>query len=150
MAHICIMKLNLPTYEFKIKTEEGKTWVFDEIRKKQLVLTPEEWVRQHLVKFLIHEKGCPKGLISLEEGLQYNQLSKRADIVVRDRNGNIFMVVEVKAPTVKLDNKVLSQIAAYHKSLGAQYLLISNGMAHFCLDMRDEGCNFIDDVPSFE
>ena len=95
-----MIKLNLPDFDYKLKKAEGKVWIFDVIRKKYLVLTPEEWVRQHVVHFLITHKKYPKALIKLEGGLNYNQLQKRSDIVVFDREGKPWMIMECKAPAI--------------------------------------------------
>src|SRR5204863_9718286 len=94
--------LNLPTFEYKLKKADGKVWIFDVIRKKFVVLTPEEWVRQHFVNYLIQHLQYPKSLIKIEGGLTFNQLQKRSDIVVFDRFAKPWMVIECKAPTLRL------------------------------------------------
>ena len=103
--------------------------IFDETRKKLLVLTPEEWVRQHFVHFLIG-KGVPKGLLALERGLSYNKLQKRSDILVYDHDGQPNMLVECKAPQITLDQSVLSQALTYNQTIKAKYIAITNGMQH--------------------
>jgi hypothetical protein len=150
LRHICTMQLNLPAFEHKLKEEGGKTFIWDIIRKKFVVLQPEEWVRQHLVHLLVNHLHYPKGLLSVEQGLHYNGISKRADIVVRNHEGGIFLLVEVKAFTVALSEQVLHQIASYHRVLDARYLLISNGLEHFCLDMLADQLNFLEQIPIFE
>lgn len=120
------------------------------MRKKYVALTPEEWVRQHWIAFLVRFKNYPKSLIAVEAGLHYNQMSKRADIVVYNRVGEVYLIVEVKAPTVKLDQDVLNQIAAYHKSMPAKFLVISNGIKHYCMQTGGGKISFWDDIPVFE
>ncbi|MBD8490373.1 type I restriction enzyme HsdR N-terminal domain-containing protein [Echinicola sp. CAU 1574] len=126
--------LNLPTTDFKITTENGKLSIFDALRKKFLVLTPEEWVRQHLIYYLVEYKKYPKSLFALERGLRYNRLSKRFDILVLDREGSPFLLVECKAPEVKLDQKVVEQVCVYNKTINARFMAISNGVQHVCLE----------------
>lgn len=122
--------LNFPKFEFNIQEKEGKWAIFDALRKKFLVLTPEEWVRQHMVSYLIHYEGYPKGLFAVEKGLKYNQMQKRFDILVLDRGGYPYLLVECKAPEVLLGKKTLEQIAIYNMQIGAPYLGISNGRQH--------------------
>jgi len=127
--------LNLPPYDYQIKDEEGKLSIFDPLRKKFLILTPEEWVRQHLINYLIFYKKYPKSLFSMEKGIKYNLLLKRFDILILDREASPFLLVECKAPTIKLSQKTAEQIAVYNKSIGARYLAISNGLQHICLEL---------------
>ncbi|TDQ18356.1 type I restriction and modification enzyme subunit R-like protein [Algoriphagus boseongensis] len=134
--------LSLPAIEPQLKWEEDKAWIFDSLRKKYLVLTPEEWVRQHWVSFLIHHKGYPKGLFSLEKGMKYNQLAKRTDLVIFDRDARPFLLVECKAPEVKIDEKTLAQAMAYNKQLNCQNIVLSNGMRHFCFSQSKEDKSF--------
>jgi hypothetical protein len=125
--------LNLPACEFQIKDEEGKLSIFDALRKKFLILTPEEWVRQHIIHYLIFHKQYPRSLFSLERGLMYNQMQKRFDILILGRDGKPFLLVECKAPGIMLSQKTAEQIAVYNKTLGAKFLAISNGNHHICL-----------------
>ncbi|QDH77625.1 type I restriction enzyme HsdR N-terminal domain-containing protein [Echinicola soli] len=125
--------LNLPTTDFQLTAESGKLTIFDALRKKFLILTPEEWVRQHIIYYLIAFKQYPKSLFALEKGLEYNRLKKRFDILVLDRAGQPFLLVECKAPEVKLSQKVVEQVCMYNKTIQAQYMAISNGMQHICL-----------------
>jgi hypothetical protein len=144
-------KLNLPDFDYKLKKAEGKVWIFDVIRKKFIVLTPEEWVRQHFINFLINEKKYPRSLIRVEGGLTYNQLQKRSDIVIFDREGNPWMIVECKAPTLRLSALTLSQAAAYNNTLKAKYLTISNGMEYYCalIDWAASKTEVLPDLPEF-
>ena len=124
--------LNLPPIDPSLKFEEGKVWIFDSLRKKHLVLTPEEWVRQHWIYFLIEQKGYPKGLFSLEKGLKYNRLLKRTDLVVFDRAGLPFLLIECKAPEVQINDNTLAQAMSYNKEIKSPNIVLSNGLKHFC------------------
>ncbi|WP_194777295.1 type I restriction enzyme HsdR N-terminal domain-containing protein [Pararhodonellum marinum] len=131
--------LNLPQAPVKLEHREGKLSIFDTLRKKFLILTPEEWVRQHIIHFLIEFKKYPRGLFALEKGLKYNQMQKRFDVLVLDRSGFPFLLVECKAPQVKLTQKTVEQVALYNKTLLAQYICISNGNQHFLLKKEPDG-----------
>ena len=133
-----MLKLNLPEFEVSLKKSEGKVWIFDGIRKKYLVLTPEEWVRQHLINYFINHLKYPKSLISIERGLHYNQLQKRSDIVVFDRNGKPWMIIECKSPDTSLDQKSVMQVAAYNADTKAKYVSISNGLKHICYEAASD------------
>lgn len=128
-------KLSLPSIDCKITEIEGKYQIFDIIRKKYIVLTPEEWVRQHIVHLLIYQLGFSKSLIKVEGGLSYHGMAKRSDIVVFDQQAKPYFLIECKAPEVKLDKKTISQASIYNKSLKAPFLAISNGLKTFCFDM---------------
>ncbi|WMJ73579.1 type I restriction enzyme HsdR N-terminal domain-containing protein [Cytophagaceae bacterium ABcell3] len=116
-----------------------------------IMLTPEEWVRQHFVHLLIKYYHYPKSLIKLESGLRYNKLLKRTDIVIYNRTGECFMIVECKAPEVKIDEKVFSQASVYNQTLKANYILVSNGIKHFCcfIDHKEGTSKFISGIPAF-
>jgi hypothetical protein len=131
--------LHLPEYACKLKESEGKVWIFDVIRKKFVVLTPEEWVRQHLINFFITHLGYPKSLIKIETGLLYNQLQKRSDILVYDRNGKPWMIVECKSYDVELSQKSVQQASVYNTTIKAPYIAVSNGMKHVCFQMGGKG-----------
>lgn len=122
--------LNLPAIETRLQESNGKVWIFDGIRKKFVVLTPEEWVRQHFIHYLLVQ-GYPKALIRVEGGLSVNELRKRSDLVVYNREGAPWMVVECKSPFVALDASTLSQVSAYNSTLKARYVAVSNGMEHY-------------------
>ncbi|MEX2593117.1 MAG: type I restriction enzyme HsdR N-terminal domain-containing protein [Anditalea sp.] len=143
--------LNLPSCDFQIKDEEGKLSIFDALRKKFLMLTPEEWVRQHVIYYLITHKQYPRSLFSLEKGIKYNQIQKRFDILVLDREGNPFLLVECKAPDIKLSQKTAEQIAVYNQTVGAKYLAISNGKRHICLEFNAAAGSFkqLREFPAF-
>jgi len=131
-----MIPLNLPSFEYKLRKAEGKLWIFDIIRKKYIVLIPEEWVRQHFIHFLINQLQYPKSLIKVEGGLQYNQLQKRSDIVVFDRKGNPWMVIECKAPEVKLSQSTVLQAAVYNNTLKAKFIAVSNGLTHLYAEIN--------------
>jgi hypothetical protein len=133
-----MLALNLPQFEVNLKKSEGKVWIFDGIRKKYMVLTPEEWVRQHLVNYFIHHLKYPRTLIQVERGLHYNQLQKRSDIIVYDRSGNPWMIVECKSPDVELNQKSILQVAVYNSDVKAKYVSISNGLKHVCYEAKPE------------
>jgi hypothetical protein len=128
-------ELKLPSFEYKVRKEADKTYIFDLLRKKYVVLTPEEWVRQHIVHFLIANK-YPKSLMKLEQGTSYNKLQKRTDLRVYTPDGNLFMLVECKAPEVKITKEVSLQAATYANTLNPKYIFLSNGIEHFIFEMN--------------
>lgn len=134
-----MQKLNLPDFESKIIKVEGKNRIFDLIRKKYVVLTPEEWVRQHFVHYLINSLKYSKALIRIESGLQLNTLQKRSDILIYNRNAQPWMIVECKAPDVKLDRNCFNQALIYNMTLGAKFITLTNGMLHFCFKQGING-----------
>ena len=133
-----MLKLNLPEFEVNLKKSEGKIWIFDGIRKKYLILTPEEWVRQHLINYFVNHLKYSKSLISVERGLHYNQLQKRSDITVFDRSGKPWMIVECKSPEIDLDQKTVLQVAVYNADVRAKYVSVSNGMTHICYETKKD------------
>jgi hypothetical protein len=133
-----MIKLNLPAFDYKLKKADGKVWIFDGIRKKYVVLTPEEWVRQHIVQYMLNHLNYPKALIKVEASLLYNSLDKRADVVVFDRVGKPWMIVECKAPDLKLTQAVAMQVATYNTSLQAPFVVITNGMLVYCFEIQPE------------
>lgn len=147
-----MQKLNLPNYIFKLKSNENKTLIFDKWRKKYLVLTPEEWVRQHFVQYLIDEKKYPVSLIAIEKQLTINNLKKRTDIVIFSSDGMPDIIVECKAPKIKISQDTFDQIARYNLKLNANYLVVTNGLQHyFCkLDKENETYIFLKDIPNYQ
>ncbi|MEM9648983.1 MAG: type I restriction enzyme HsdR N-terminal domain-containing protein [Bacteroidota bacterium] len=146
-----MQRLNFPTYTFRFKSSEKGLQIFDLIRKKFVLLQPEEWVRQHVVHYLMFTKNYPKSLINVEKQLLVNKLKKRYDIVLFNPDGSIFLLVECKAPDVKIDQKAFDQIAQYNGMLQASYLMVSNGMDHyFCeMDFKHEKYRFLKEIPDF-
>jgi hypothetical protein len=147
-----MQKLNLPTYNFKFKSSENKTLIFDKLRKKYMVLTPEEWVRQHFVYFLIEEKKYPVSLIAIEKQLTINNLKKRSDILVFNTDGKPEIIVECKAPSIKITQDAFDQIARYNLKLKAKYLVVTNGLEHFyCkMDFKNETYIFLKMIPDYK
>ncbi len=144
-------RLNLPTYNFKLKNSQNKTLIFDKLRKKYVVLTPEEWVRQHFVHFLIDKKNYPETLIAIEKQLTINNLKKRTDILIFNTNGNPEIIIECKAPSVKISQETFDQIARYNIKLNAKFLIVTNGITHFyCqMDFNNKTYIFLKDFPSY-
>jgi len=143
--------LNFPEYTFRFKSSENTVHIFDVIRKKFVVLQPEEWVRQHVVNYLNQDKNYPKSLINVEKQLMVNGLKKRYDIIVFHPNGNINLLVECKSPKVTIDQTSFDQIAQYNLRLNADYLMVTNGLNHFyCkMDFKSEKYDFLRDIPDF-
>ena len=146
-----MQKLNFNDYSFRFKNSENKVSIFDEIRKKFILLTPEEWVRQHVIRFLMDEKNYPKSYINVEKAVKINGMNKRYDIVVFNKDGSIFLLIECKAPEITIDQKTFDQIARYNMILNANYLMVTNGLNHyFCeMDFEKEQYTFLTDLPHF-
>ena len=146
------MTLNLPQRIFNVKvTQQGNRVIFDRLRRRFVTLTPEEWVRQNFVEFLIADRGFPAGLMSNEMSLTQNGISRRCDTVVTDHRGSPMVIVEYKAPSVKITQTVFDQICRYNMVLQAKYLIVSNGLQHYCckIDYTHNSYSFLPDVPSY-
>jgi len=145
-----MLALNLPHYEFSV-TQSPTLKIFDFIRKKFVALTPEEWVRQNFLKYLVEEKNYPPSLIFLEQTLKVYKMQKRCDAVVYDKKGAPLMIIEFKAPEVAVNQKVFDQIARYNISLKVNYLIVSNGLKHFCcsIDAEAQSYSFLDGIPEY-
>lgn len=145
-------QLNLPAYNFRIIKKNEKPFIFDDLRKKFVALTPEEWVRQHFIRFLINVKHYPASLIAIEKQLVINGLKKRCDAVVYSRNAEPLMIIEFKAITVSIAQQTFDQAAVYNSKLKVDYFIISNGLKHYCcrLDKNVLQYNFLDDIPDFD
>lgn len=143
--------LNFPSYDFRFKNSENKIYIFDIIRKKFVLLQPEEWVRQHVVNFLIQEKKYPKSLINVEKQLTVNGLKKRYDVVVFNSDGSILILVECKAPEISISQNTFDQIARYNLQLNATYLMVTNGLQHFYCQTNsvEEKYTFLRHIPDF-
>jgi len=146
-----MQELNFEPYAFRLKKAGDRISVFDEIRKKFVVVTPEEWVRQHVVQFLMQVKKYPKSLINVEKLLTVNGLAKRYDVVVFNNDGSIFILVECKAPQVKISQTVFDQIARYNMTMQSEFLMVTNGLNHyFCqMDYQNEKYNFLAELPEY-
>jgi type I site-specific restriction endonuclease len=139
--------LNLPNAPLKITQKNQKRFVTCLIRRKQVVLTPEEWVRQHLIHYLITSKSLAQGRIAVEVNLKVNSLSKRADIVYYDETLKPQVVIECKAPEVKLTSETIFQIATYNSQLNSKFLIISNGLDHFIFENKNGLIISLEDLP---
>lgn len=146
-----MFSLNLPDFQVKIAVTDGKKMVFDPLRRKYVALTPEEWVRQHFVHFLIQHKGYPSGLLANEVQLTLNGTRKRCDTVLYDRTRTPRMIIEYKAPTVPITRQVFDQITRYNIVLKVDYLIVSNGLEHYCckVDYEQFCCNFLKEIPDY-
>ncbi|MDX5421005.1 MAG: type I restriction enzyme HsdR N-terminal domain-containing protein [Hymenobacteraceae bacterium] len=142
--------LNLPPFDYKIKKNEANPLIFDILRKKYIQLTPEEWVRQHFLHYLINTLGYPKSLISVERGLSYNRLQKRTDLCVYSAEGRPHLLVECKASYVPITQEVVKQVSVYNQTLRARYLVITNGIQHFCWEVDFEKKQFtpLQEIPA--
>lgn len=144
-----MQQLNFQAYNFRFKNSENKISIFDPIRKKFIILTPEEWVRQHVIQFLMIEKGFPKSLINVEKVLVLNEMKKRYDVVAFNPDGSIHLIVECKSPSIEITQETFDQIARYNLSLNATYLMVTNGLQHyFCqMDYEKHIYVFLKDLP---
>jgi len=147
-----VQDLNFPKFDYRFKSTENKVSIFDIIRKKFVVLQPEEWVRQHCVHYLISEKKYPKSLINVEKELTINGLKKRYDLVVFNSDGSIFLIVECKAPSITISQLTFDQIARYNLKLNATYLMVTNGINHYyCqMDFDAKHYTFLKAIPDYQ
>ena len=145
-------ELYLPKYGIKIKNDKGHQSIFDVLRRKYVALTPEEWVRQHFVHFLIEHKGYPKALMANEIQLAIGNKKLRCDSVLDDRTLKPRMIIEYKAPTVNITQKVFDQITIYNMLLHVDYLVVSNGIKHYCcrMDYANQKYLFLEDIPDYQ
>lgn len=146
-----MLSLNLPKYETKICERDGKLQIFDPLRKCHVALTPEEWVRQHFVNFLIESRGFPATLMANEVAITVNGMKRRCDTVVYDRQLQPRVIVEYKAPTVKITKEVFAQISRYNLTLKVDYLIVSNGLQHYCcrMDYTNNSYSFLQEIPEY-
>lgn len=147
-----MLSLNLPAFDTKIAVRDGKNTIFDPIRRRYVALTPEEWVRQHFVHFLIAHKGYPASLLANEVLLHLNGTKKRCDTVLYKRDLSAWMIVEYKAPHIEITQAVFDQITRYNMVLKVEYLVVSNGLQHYCcrLDYEKQSYCFLQDIPSYK
>jgi hypothetical protein len=145
-------ELNLPHHPFRIKNENGQHFIFDEIRKKFLVLTPEEWVRQHFVMYLHNEKSFPLSLMSLEKGLKLNNMPRRSDIVAFASDGAPRVLVECKAPKIKITQDTFDQAARYNMELKVPFMVVTNGLDHYCcvINHKEKSYSFLKEIPNYK
>lgn len=146
-----MLQLNLPSAALKITRKENRDYVFDTLRKKYVALTPEEWVRQNFVHFLIRYKNYPVGLLANEVQISLNSTKKRCDTVLYNRNLTARMIIEYKAPSVNITQEVFNQITRYNIVLKVDYLIVTNGINHYCckVDYRNNSYSFLRDIPEY-
>ena len=146
-----MLALNFPAYQFKLTQSPKGLQIFDIVRKKKVLLTPEEWVRQHVLHFLNAEKEVPMGLMAVEQGIKLHGMQRRCDIVIYNTHGIPAMIVECKAPTVKISQDIFDQIARYNLVLKVDYLLVTNGLQHICcqIDHTTSNYAYLPTIPSF-
>lgn len=146
-----MLELNLPSFDINVKKIGGKISILDPLRRKFVALTPEEWVRQHFVNFLLREKGYPAALIANEVQIDLNKLKKRCDSVVYNRDLSPLMIIEYKAPDVDITQQVFDQIVRYNIVLKVKYLIVSNGLNHYCCIMNydKQSFNYLSDIPNY-
>nr|WP_319512533.1 type I restriction enzyme HsdR N-terminal domain-containing protein [uncultured Draconibacterium sp.] len=144
-------KLNLPEYTFRTKAENTKTLIFDSIRKKFVVLTPEEWVRQNFIQYLIQDKNYPQNLMAVEKQVKVNQQQRRFDLLIYRRNGSPYLIAEFKAPNVKITQNAFDQVVRYNMALRVERVVVSNGMQHFAceIDYEKNSYSFLKEIPIF-
>ena len=146
---VYMQKLNLPAYDVTVRSNAGKQVILDTIRQKFVPLTPEEWVRQHFVQYLIHERQVPQPLIALEMAFAFKQSHYRADIVVYNRAIEPVMIVECKRPSVRISQQTFDQIGVYNLVIRARYLVVTNGLQHYCCQVNDEDLDFVTQIPTY-
>ena len=144
-------ELNLPTYDIKLNGTREKPEIFDFLRRRFVALTPEEWVRQHFTHWLVEHKGYPKGLLGNEIELRCGEKKLRCDSILYDRDARPRMIIEYKAPTVSLTQRVFNQISAYNLLLRVDYLVVSNGLQHYCcrMDYELQTYHFLQEIPAY-
>ncbi len=146
-----MQQLNLPVYQFNIKKKDDGFIILDSLRKRWVTLTPEEWVRQNFVRYLIQEKKFPASLMNNEISITQNGIKRRCDTLVADMQGNALVIVEYKAPTIAISQKTFDQIVRYNMVLHANYLIVSNGLNHYCckIDYDNNSYSFLKEIPSY-
>ncbi len=144
--------LNLPKYSFRIKKFSEGRYIFDNIRKKFVVLTPEEWVRQHITHFVINELSCPKGRIAVEYFFKVGLVEARADVLIFDEKGDPLLLIECKAASVSLNQKTFDQISTYNTQLATKFVLATNGLKHIpaYYSLEQKRFVFLKQIPSYE
>lgn len=144
-----MIKIEYPPYQPKIKKEDEKEFIFDEVRKRWVVLTPEEWVRQNFLQYLLHIKKYPASLIAVEKEINISDLKKRFDIVVYDKDSTAWMIIECKEMNVALDQTVLDQVLRYNINLQVSFLVITNGMHCIAFQNENGQLSALTELPSF-
>ena len=145
-----LIPLNLPDYAFKFRNEGQRKQIFDGIRRKYVALTPEEWVRQNFIQFLISEKKYPASLMAVERGLKINTMQKRTDIVVYNNEGKPWMIVECKSPEIEINLETFYQASRYNLKHQVQFLVLTNGLSHFCVHLIQGEMKFETEMPAYK
>lgn len=147
-----MLQLNLPLYSFRIKIQNNKQYIFDNQRKKFVVLTPEEWVRQNFIRYIIEEKYYPAAYIAIEKQIELNGMRKRCDAVVYNPNLEPILIIEFKAPKITLTQETFDQAAVYNSKLNVNYLIISNGLNHYSckVDTKNSRYDFLEQIPNYQ
>ncbi len=141
--------LNLPAFDARFTEREGEKCIYDPVRQVFVAFTAEEWVRQHFINFLVSVKDVPLGLIAVEKGFIFQGMMRRADIVVHDRNARPWLIIECKAPSVQVSQKVFDQIGRYNSILKAPFVGVTNGIKHYCFTTEEDGIHFLTDFPNY-
>jgi type I site-specific restriction-modification system R (restriction) subunit len=144
--------LNLPVYDFRFNTKGARTCIFDSIRRRYVLLTPEEWVRQNFIQYLIREKNYPQSLMAVEKQISLNGKLFRFDLVVYNRNGLPLLVAEFKAPEVKITQEAFDQVVRYNYTLQVEHVVVTNGLQHFAcqIDYRSNSFSYLEEIPEFQ
>lgn len=144
-------QLNLPKYNFRIKKQNEKLYIFDTQRKRYVTLTPEEWVRQRFIRFLIEQKGYPAALLAVEKQLEMNGMKKRCDAILYNNDAKPILIIEFKAPNIAITQNTFDQVAVYNAKLKVEFFIISNGIEHFCCKVNTETARyeFFPEIPDF-
>jgi len=146
-----MLQLNLPEYKFRIKKQDEKLLIFDSQRKRYVSLTPEEWVRQHFIQFMIEAKGYPAAYLAIEKQLNLNGMKKRCDAILYDNTAQPIMIIEFKAPNVLISQATFDQVAVYNSKLNVDFFIISNGIEHYCcrVNIQTARYEFFPEIPHF-
>ena len=144
--------LNLPSYDFRIERSASKLMIFDPIRKKLVTLTPEEWVRQHFLYYMVYELGYPRSRVRVESGTTYNKLSKRSDILFYDHELKPLVLVECKAASVTINQRTFEQVSVYNRTLKAPVIMVTNGLVHYAckVDHQKGSYHFMEAIPAYK
>ena len=144
-----MLELNLPSADIRLERRDGRLFIWDFVRRRWVTLTPEEWVRQHFSHWMTEHMGYPLARLGHEISLELNGMQRRADAVFYDREGLPLIIVEFKAPHISISQKTFDQISRYNMVLQVPYLIISNGLQHFCLHVREDGMEFLSEIPRY-
>ena len=146
-----MLQLNLPAYNFRIKKLDEKLLIFDSQRKRYVSLTPEEWVRQHFIRFLIEEKGYPAAYLAIEKQLNMNGMKKRCDAILYNKHALPILIIELKAPNIPITQATFDQVAVYNSKLKVDFFIISNGLVHYCcrVNTKTAQYEFFSEIPDF-